>query len=66
MLPRSMLHATRSLLLYSDLMAIRDEQGEKIYRPDGLHLTASGHAYVADQLEHAIGRISRAPGAASF
>jgi lysophospholipase L1-like esterase len=39
---------------YSDLMAISDQQGERMYRPDGFHLTSSGHAYVADQLEQAL------------
>jgi len=39
---------------YSGLMAISDEQGERMYRPDGFHLTASGHAYVADQLQQAL------------
>jgi hypothetical protein len=43
---------------YSDLMAISDVHGERMYRPDGLHLTASGHAYVADQLEQAITQIA--------
>jgi lysophospholipase L1-like esterase len=45
---------------YSDLMAISDEQGEKMYRPDGFHLTSSGHAYVAEQLEPALGLAARA------
>ena len=42
---------------YSDLMAISDERGERMYRPDGFHLTASGHAYVADQLQQALRQI---------
>jgi hypothetical protein len=45
---------------YSDLMAISDKQGERMYRPDGFHLTASGHAYVAEQLEPALGRAAGA------
>jgi hypothetical protein len=42
---------------YSDLMAISDGQGGRIYRPDGHHLTVSGHAYVADQLEQDLRQI---------
>ena len=51
---------------YSDLMAVSDEHGERMYRPDGFHLTKSGHAYVADQLEPAFGEIAGTVVAASF
>ncbi len=50
--------ATKKMILpYADLMAVNDAKGVRMYRPDGFHLTASGHAYVADQLEQALRQI---------
>lgn len=37
-------------LPYSDLMRVNDDKGERLYRPDGFHLTVEGHAYCAKQL----------------
>lgn len=37
-------------LPYSDLMRVFDEDGRRMYRPDGFHLTVEGHAYCANQL----------------
>ena len=35
---------------YSDLMQVADDKGERLYRPDGFHLTMRGHSYCASQL----------------
>jgi hypothetical protein len=53
--------ATKKMILpYADLMAVNDAKGVRMYRPDGFHLTASGHAYVAEQLKPALARVARA------
>lgn len=35
---------------YSDLMQVNDDKGERLYRPDGFHLTTTGHSYCVSQL----------------
>ena len=35
---------------YCSLPEAQDAQGAKLYRPDGFHLTAAGHGYVAERL----------------
>lgn len=35
---------------YSDMMQVNDDKGERLYRPDGFHLTMKGHSYCASQL----------------
>ena len=35
---------------YSDMMQVTDDKGERLYRPDGFHLTMKGHSYCASQL----------------
>jgi hypothetical protein len=37
-------------LPYSDLMRVCDENGRRMYRPDGFHFTVDGHAYCVKQL----------------
>jgi hypothetical protein len=61
--------ATKKMSLpYADLMAVNDAKGVRMYRPDGFHMNAGGHSYVADQLarvlEERLNDNARGPSAA--
>jgi len=61
--------ATKKMSLpYADLMAVNDAKGVRMYRPDGFHMNAGGHSYVADQLarvlEERLNENARGPSAA--
>ena len=44
-------------LAYCSLPDLENRAGEHLYGPDGLHLTAAGHAYVADRLLEPLQRL---------